>query len=265
MKRSILASLAFCLLFAIPATAQFDPEAEAKKVLAEGLFLYRLEKASWHSSDMITGGKSGADMNAVSGYLSYADSTQTKSIFWDENQKIIYTVTFDTIATATNGVGSTEKREATLFEADLIALRIATYNQLMENKGRFFKFYDNTSPNIIPIIRNGVRSVYILTGTTQRAVLIGNDYLLTMNDKNVITNKIKLHKSLIWLEPAPKDAVRSTHTHIIKNQDLITATDICTFMLNRNLAGDMHIVMSRKYLSTFNAKDGTLVVTPMQY
>jgi hypothetical protein len=123
-----------------------------------------------------------------------------------------------------------------------------------------FKRYENTSLNLIPLISNGERKVYVLTGPQKNGVVIfGNDYVLTFDDKNNLKSRKKLHKNLIPMEY--ENSVSGVHSHLPETGDFITATDICTLMLYEKFAKwETHFVMSKKYVSIWDCKKDELIV-----
>ena len=85
------------------------------------------------------------------------------------------------------------KNEKDIFEIRQTALAIV-------QKDTLFKTYKNTNLNFIPLISNGDKKVYILTGPEQNGVVIlGNDYLLNFDDNNKLIGKKRLHKNIITM------------------------------------------------------------------
>jgi hypothetical protein len=79
-----------------------------------------------------------------------------------------------------------------------------------------------------------------------------------------------LHKNII---PVPyagkqkdgKEIVSTLHSHLSETGDLITSTDICTLMLYEKYAKwKTHMVVSQKYLSTWDCAKDELTVVPME-
>jgi hypothetical protein len=108
--------------------------------------------------------------------------------------------------------------------------------------------------------------VVILTASTERKLLVGNDYKLLFDDNNAVSSKIKLHKSLITLSAeggAHKNEIGSMHTHILADQPFMTSTDICTFLLYQDIFKlNKHVVVSEKWLSIFEVKNLMFVIVP---
>lgn len=128
-----------------------------------------------------------------------------------------------------------------------------------------FKTYKNTDLNLIPIVDNGERKVYVLTGPSASGVVIfGNDYLLTFDKDNNLKDKRKLHHDIIvheFSQSKKGDAndVSAMHTHLRLTGDYITATDICTLMLYENLTKwTQYYVFSENYVSMWDCKTNEL-------
>ena len=148
---------------------------------------------------------------------------------------------------------------------DIYEIRKAALTTIQSDT--MFKMYQNTNYNIIPLISNGEKKVYILTGPQQTGVVIfGNDYLITFNEENEVTMKKQLHKNIIPLYYGPdEDGRDGIHSHLPETGDLITATDICTLLLYSKFTDwDTHSVVSEKYMSTWSCKTNTLIIIPMK-
>jgi hypothetical protein len=243
-----------------------DVQIVRKQILEEGLFLFRLEKASWNSTDIVV--KDYPDLlNQINGYLSYSNNHNTKTIFWTNDEKLLLTVTFDSTSLEIKGVVDSNTRTPTQLEADLITLRESAFDLMTKNEDKFFTFYKNTGSNFIPLIRSGQRTVFILTGSQENKLLIGNDYRISFNDRNEIISKIKLHNSLITINEDSSDKglnkVGSMHTHVIEDQPYMTSTDICTYMLYKEIFKlKNHVVVSEKGTSIFETDKRNLIIVP---
>lgn len=130
-----------------------------------------------------------------------------------------------------------------------------------------FKTYTNTNFNLIPMISDGERKVYVLTGPQKTGVVIfGNDYLLTFDKKNNLKERKQLHRNILAIEYEEKSGddaseVTTLHTHTPETGDLITATDICTLLLYEKYAKwKQHTVISANYVSIWNCRTDELVV-----
>ena len=242
--------------------------AKADKILAKGKKLFRLEKASWYSTDYFL-----ADYpdkrDSIGGYLSYEKNGKVYSIYYNRHDKnrILARYVFDSIPARKHQVELNLK--ATPEEADLITLRDDAIQKVYANEDGFFQFFEKTSFNFVPVIENNIKQVYILTGPKiYGVVLIGNDYLLTYNKKNKLKKKEKLHNSLLEFpykfeegdkNEGNKKMEMTMHSHIVT--DLITETDICTLLLYKDFVEwDHHLVMSKKYVSIFDLEEESLQV-----
>jgi hypothetical protein len=131
---------------------------------------------------------------------------------------------------------------------------------MMSNEDGFYSFYENVNPNLIPIIYEGKKKVYIISGSSEPQMLIGNDYKLTFNKKNKIKKREKLHNSILSFDYTENENIESSfHTHIVS--DFIDVTDVCTLLLYKNYTRiGQHIVMSKKYVSILNLEKETLII-----
>lgn len=164
---------------------------------------------------------------------------------------------------------SLAEREFNTYESDLYTIRKKSLDEINSDTA-LFKRYKNTSMNLIPLAAGSERKVYVLTGPEEDGVvIIGNDYLLTFDEKNELTSKKQLHKNLIPIYYGEKvkkgmQVEGSMHTHSPESGDFITATDICTLMLYEKFAKwKQHNVASKKYLNIWNCLTDELVVIPM--
>lgn len=265
MKRTLFA---LTTLLTLNVFAQDNPTELAKPIVDEGKRLYRSEMASWYGTDLFV--ERYKDMANVGGYFSYSDNGTEKCVFFSkaDNPKVLGTISFDsTYNTRTAKVDLTE-RELTTGENDLYVIRKTALASI--NSDTLFKRYKNTNFNLIPLINGGEKKVYVLTGPQQNGVVIfGNDYLLTFDNNNVLTNKKQLHKNIISVSYGGKEQEGKTiegaaHTHLPETGDFITATDICTLMLYEKFAKwKQHNVVSKNYLNIWNCLTDQLIVVPM--
>ena len=265
MKRILFLLLTFVSLSAV---AQTDLQTRIKTVVDEGKRLYRSEMASWYGTDLFLGNyKSRAN---VGGYFSYTTKEEvSKCIFFSKADKprVIGTISFDKTFNPELAKIDLNEREFTTLENDLYAIRKIALTII--NTDTLFKKYSNTDLNLIPLVYNNEKKVYVLTGPKQGgAVIIGKDYLLSFDSNNQQTGKKALHKNIIPVPYAGKQSdgteiVSTLHSHLPETGDIITSTDICTLMLYEKYAKwKTHKVVSQKYLSTWDcAKDELTVMT----
>jgi len=239
-----------------------DPDGE--KVLALGKHLYKLEKASWNSTDHFLASYPDK-VDSIGGYLSYlGEDNFVYSIFFSRynNDYILARYKFENTPTKAPILIDTENHISTENERILITIRQDALNRVSENSDNFFSFYQKTSLNLIPIIYENERNVYILTGPQENGyVLIGNDYKLTYSKKNKFIEKKKLHNSLISIPYSQngQEIVTTMHSHVVS--EIIDPTDICTFLLYKEfVTWKEHIVFGKEYVSIFNLEKETLVI-----
>ena len=254
----------FVILVLIFTTTEFSfgqsrrTQQRANQILEEGILLYRLEKAAWYGTDFFRENFP-HKKDFVGGYVSYInENNQVVNVFFErENPShIIARLKFETFPQE-NPIGiDTLNQVATQKEMDLIAMRQDAIQRVNQNRD-FFIFYENTSFNFIPLIQGKQRRVFILTAPTiPDVVLIGNDYLLTYNNRNRFTRKERIHNSLIQFQV---EGEATFHSHVLSH--LITSTDICTLLLYRDFVEwDKHYVISEKYVSIFCLKTKGLAV-----
>lgn len=236
-------------------------------IIAEGKALYQSEMASWQGTAVFL--EQYKNKANIGGYFSYVENGTAKCVFFSkkDNPKVIGTVSFDKDYSSKTAKSNLAERDFTPMERELFLMRQSAFNEVKTNRDNFFSFYQNTSPTIIPIIKGAEKKVYILTGSqTNGVVIFGNDYLLTYSKDNKIVSKKQIHKNMVALEyfKAGEKATATTHSHTAETGDYITATDICTLMLNEQLAKwDTHNVVSKNYLNVWNCKTDQLMVVPM--
>lgn len=263
MNRLILILLTFISLNSF---GQDDLKTQTQPIVDEGKRLYKSEMASWHGTDLFLA--SYKNLANVGGYFSYTINEISKCIFFSktDSPKVIGTISFDSSFSTQSAKVDLTERDFTGSENDLYKIREIALQKL--NSDTLFKIYNNTDLNIIPLIYNNERKVYVLTGPKQNdLVIFGNDYLLTFDNNNNITNAKRLHKNIIPISfgDNQKDVVSTMHSHLPETGDFITATDICTLMLYEKFAKwEKHNVVSQKYLNTWNCKTDELDVIPMK-
>lgn len=248
---------------------QDNPTEQAQPIVAEGKLLYRSEMASWYGTDLFL--ENYKDRGNIGGYFSYTDKEASKCIFFSKADipKIIGTISFDSTYNIKSAKIELTEREFSTDENDLYIIRKITLAEI--NSDTLFKTYKNTNLNIIPLINENEKKVYVLTGPQQNGVvIIGNDYLLTFDKDNKLTLKKQLHKNLIPIyyggkEEEGKQIEGAMHTHLPETGDFITATDICTLMLYAKFAKwKTHNVVSKKYLNIWNCQTDQLTVISME-
>jgi hypothetical protein len=260
-------TLTFLLtLLTISVFGQKNQEEQVLSIVAEGKLLYKSEMASWYGTDLFLE-RYPAKEN-IGGYFSYSENELAKCVFYSKsaNPKVIGTISFDTTYRIEQAQVDLGERDFTGNENDLFQIRKIASEELKANKDGLFKFYQNTSPNIIPLVNGTEKKVYILTGPKKSGVVIfGNDYLLTFDQNNILLSKKQLHHNIVivpYADETQKEVV-TMHSHLPETGELITATDVCTLMLYDKFANwSSHNVVSKKYVSIWNCKTDELLILP---
>lgn len=244
-------------------------EKKTKAIVEEGKRLYKSEMASWYGTDIFLA--KFKEREKIGGYLSYSENESSKCIFFskDEKPRVLGTMTFDNTFDIQNAKTELTEREFSNIESELYVIRTKALQTI--NSDTIFKQYKNTNLNLIPIISNGEKKVYVLTGPKDNGVIIfGNDYLLTFDKKNNLSDRRSLHKNIIWTEFGKKmddgqEVVAGTHTHLPSTGDFITATDICTLMLyEKATKWEQYYTYSQNYMCVWNCKTDELTAIPMK-
>jgi len=256
-------------LLSLNVFGQDNPTEQSKPIVAEGKRLYKSEMASWYGTDIFL--ESYKDRANVGGYFSYSDGDFAECIFFSKSDKpkVIGTISFDSTYNTKTAKADLTERDFTTNESDLFTIRKIALTTI--NSDTLFKTYKNTNLNLIPIINNGEKKVYVLTGPKENGVVIfGNDYLMTFDKDNILIGKKQLHKNIISInygrkEEEGKEIEGTIHSHLPETGDFITATDICTLMLYEKFAKwKQHSVVSKNYLNIWNCLTDQLVVIPMR-
>lgn len=256
---------AILILLLFSSTLIYSQNKETENILNEGKLLFRIEKGSWYGTDdMLARFKTKQD--SMGGYLSYKTANnKIKTIFFSRfnSNKILIRYEFDSIPKPKPTKIDTVNSKASNLEKSLIAIRQDAKNRAYSNNtDSFFKFYENTALNFIPVITNKERNVFVLTGPkVSGIVLLGNDYKLSYNKKNEFIKKEKIHNSILQFPYTSGDKEKPTistiHSHVTSKY--ISSTDICTLLLYKNFVEwNQHIVISKKEVSIFNLEDESL-------
>ena len=262
-----LLTLLFSLL-SVTISAQNELTEQAQPIVQEGKLLYKSEMASWYGTDLFL--KMYKDRENVGGYFSYADKELATCIFFSKGEapKVIGEIIFDSTFNVQTAKTNLTERMFTNYETDLYIIRKIAFAEI--HTDTLFKTYKNSNLNLIPLISNEEKKVYVLTGPHQNGVVIfGNDYLLVFDKDNQLLSKKMLHKNIIPInyevnEPEDKQTVGAMHSHLPETGDLITATDICTLMLYEKFTKwKQHHVFSKNYVSIWNCLTDELLVVPM--
>ena len=255
----LLSQSIFCL-------AQFGLSKKTQPIVEEGKRLYRSEMASWNGTEIFL--QNYPKTENIGGYFSYEEGEVVKCIFFSKTDKpkVIGTISFDETFQIDQAKLDLNERPFTDLEEDLYIIRKKAID-LSETED-FYSFYENTNLNFIPIISEGEKKVYVLTGPSVSGVVVfGNDYLIRFNKRNKIKEKKGLHANIIPIYDESEDGtkqIETIHSHTESTGDFITATDICTLMLYcRFTDWERHHVVSPKYLNTWDCEKQSLIVIPM--
>ena len=245
------------------ATAQkIDLRHIADSIKAEGEMLYRSEWASGHST-MIFAFRFAEKKLLSGGYFSYETNKEMTTVFFSKNEDpvVLATVKFDHGLDSSKYSIDTTTRKLTENEKEFYTIRSKAAQATLTDT--LFKFYQHTSLNLVPIIKNGTKKVYVITAqTSPDEVLLGNDYLINFDSANNIIKKTKLHRNLIPLGTGGKDTIKaSSHQHLGETSPFITATDICAFKLWKGkTTWVISFVVSARYVSAWHFSDEFLEI-----
>jgi hypothetical protein len=238
----------FIIFIIIPVFGQAQSD-ELNKIVDRGYDLYAIEKCNWISTDTIL--KYYNDTMNITGYLSYIDSTNIKSIYWNKNNEVLFTFLFkDSIME-----WEYHKRLPTSDEKELIEKRTFVREMIYSKKtGKYFKKYPNTSFNIVPFKENNSIIVYVMTGTYEREVVpIGNDYMISFDQFGAF-EKQRIHRSYL---PLSTSGILTMHTHV--DGSCLSETDVCILLLYKDMIKwDSHIIMGKTCTITWDIKNGCI-------
>ncbi len=262
MKKT-LAIILLCILSSTSFAQELPKELE--NIITEGKLLYRSERASWIGTDLFLERYTNKDN--IGGYFSYFDDDKTKCVFFSkaDNPKVIGTMTFDSTFNMNTVDVNMQERDFVKKELESYEIRQLAFQVIYSDT--IFKTYNNTSLNVIPLITETSKKVYVLTGPQANDVVIfGNDYLISFNEENKPTRAKMLHKNIIPIynkesKSAPGEALSTMHSHSEETGEYITPTDICTLMLYEKYANwKTHIVVSQKYLNIWDCNTNELTL-----
>jgi len=234
----------------------------ADSIKAEGEMLYHSEWASGHSTQIFTS-SFGQKKLLSGGYFSYETKEGMTTVFFSKNENpvVLATVKFDHGLDSSQYSIDTTTRKFTENEEEFYTIRSKAAKAVLNDT--LFKFYQYTSLNLVPIIKNGVKKVYVITAqTSPDEVLLGNDYLINFDKGNDIIKKTKLHNNLIPLGTGGQDPIKaSSHQHLGETSPFITATDICAFKLwKAKTTWVISFVVSADYVSVWYFDDESLEI-----
>jgi hypothetical protein len=227
----------------------------ADSIKAEGEILYRSEWASGNGRQVFAA-SFGRKKLLSGGYFSYETKKDIINVFYSKGEEpvVVATVKFDLRLDPSKYIIDTTTRKFTDVEKELHAIREKAVQIVLSDT--LFKQYQNTSLNLVPVIKNGTKKVYVITAqTAPDEVLLGNDYLINFDTDNNIVSKKKLHNNLIPLGNGSKIEA-SSHLHLGETSPFITATDICAFKLwKAKNTWVISFVVSAGYVSAWHFRD----------
>lgn len=250
----------FAVLFTLFVNAQ-NPEKLSKEINEEGIALYHSEMTSWNGTDIFI--ENYKNRENIGGYFSYLDEGVPKCIFFSKSQKVIGTICFPANYNPKDAKIDLNERDFTPQETEYFTIRQNALERIRNDT--IFKIYKDTNLNIIPLIRNKVKKVYVLTGTSAGdTVIFGNDYLITFDHKDQVKNAERLHNTMIVHKINDEEighTISGVHSHVIKNWQAMTPTDVCTLMLHQKFTGwESYTTVSKKFVSIWNPSNNLMIM-----
>lgn len=267
MKLKLLSLLALLAAAQCAFAQTKDLRKIESQIESEGKALYKSEWASWYGTDIFVA-QCKEKQPLSGGFISYETSTGRNNVFYtrEETPKVLATISFGPDFNKDDYKLDTTGRAFTAAERELYELKHAA--QIRMTKDTTFKVFKHTDLNPVPLIQNGVKKVYVLTGPqVNGVVLFGNDYLLDFDKDNNVTKISKLHKSLIpsyftnTTGDSTKTQTAAMHSHLPEYDAFMTVTDICTLMLYEKFTTwKQCMVMSKDYVSVWDCTKNSLTI-----
>lgn len=233
---------------------------EHQRVIDEGRMLYQLEAAGWRATDRMIMNQ-GARRDSVGGYVAFKDGENLRVITYNKFDSSVVMSVFVMNRELDEGsmIVDNVSRKAQPREQVLINLRIRALRDVAFDTTHFYKHYRNTHFNLIPIIDDTSRRVYVMTTIEQGVVMpIGNDYLLKYSPSLTLVERKKLHQSFIPIDLLHQDTLSNDpdltwHRHADGGDPLPTATDICALLLyTKNAAWHKHGIITSQWYMLFD-------------
>lgn len=270
MKKLLFFPILFTILAGPTACSQEQAGQETTvspraAILAEGIMLYQLEITSWKSSEILREQQPDL-MTQVGGYFSYPMAESGfKTVFISEANPALITaeIEFADLYHDEPARSAYVARPPTALEQEYLALRNDALERTADES--FFTYYDNTANNLVPVIQEGEKRVYLLTSSKMPDYFIfGNDYLLTYDPAGKFLKREKLHQDFVTLKAqaeAVNGVVGTSHTHSGDSSEYITATDICNLLLYGEYTNwQQHYVVSESHISIWDLQKQDLVI-----
>jgi hypothetical protein len=224
--------------------------------------------ASWYGTDIFLE-KCKEQRQNMGGYFSYTDNNFTNCIFFakGEHPKVLATIKFDSTYSVDNAQFDNRQRDFTADESNIYTIRQLALKDITSDT--LFKRYKDTRLNIVPLIYDSRKQVYVLTGPQNSGVVVfGNDYLISFDKDNRLIGARQLHKNIMLInygKQGDQEVTTTIHSHLPETGDFITSTDICTLLLYEKFAKwKQHIVISKEYVSIWNCETNQLVTLTKQ-
>jgi hypothetical protein len=235
-------------------------------IVAEGKALYRSEMASWYGF-AVFGQKMPELMPRVGGYLTNFEGTKTRFVVFNDaaQPQVVFSILYDTAYNNQTASIDAKARAFTEGEQQIYAIRQLALG--IAAKDTLFKRYKNCSLDPVPIVSNGTKRVYFFTNTQQPGIILfGNDYLIEFDKDNQPTAVKKFHDQLTPVSTKPSttdtgDAETTFHLH--DREELMTATDVCTLLLNKKVTNwNQHLARGKEVTSIWDSKNTGILFVP---
>ena len=260
--RTLLTTTLCLLALSLSAQSQRKLIKARDAVMKEGLALYRTEKAAWFGTDVFLAEFS--DTDRIGGYVTYDSDAGPRCVFYDQAQPpvVLGTVRFSSDFDHDRTELDLSGRPLTEQELTLGQMRRAASEALSGNP--IVKTLKNTRFNLVPIIFDGQRKVYVLSGpAVTNMVVLGNDYLVLLDKKMRVEETKALHANPLIFPYAGEDGkeiATTVHSHTETTGSYITPTDICTLLLYAPFTSwKQHTVISKQVVSIFDMEKSSLV------
>ncbi|MEQ9229348.1 MAG: hypothetical protein RIF46_01600 [Cyclobacteriaceae bacterium] len=255
----LILNILFCQ-FTLLCFAQDELSKVANEILNKGLSLYRLEMASWQSTDSLNA----EDKKRAEGYFSYRQNGILQSIYYDPSGEFAvkkFLFTEDSLVSVT--IQEIEEN------VPLTSNETAIVNFTKKAKDMSVVWYsmqgwsEIVNPNIMVVKGDSDYEYICIPGAKSGGFTpIGGEIKHKFNSKNEWNGMDHLHNNLIPIEHHD-DAAIASHNHFGKKlgKEYITPTDICTILLYQRWSNvDQHIVVHKKFISEFYPKTLKLVI-----
>ncbi|GAB3923058.1 hypothetical protein [Mucilaginibacter myungsuensis] len=264
MTKTLLTLITLFTIIFSASAQQKDLKKITDSIETEGKLLYNSEWASWHGSDIFHA-KYPAKMSRSRGFLSYDTGKGMVNVIFTEGEDptVLALINFGYDQDINKYQVDTTSRKFNKTEAELFKIRLASIKKIMSDT--LVRPYNNANVNFVPIILNGEKRVYVLTGPKiSGVVLFGNDCLIRFNKNDEIKSVEKQHKALIPITTRATDGQISDagiHNHLDEYSPFMTAIDICTMMLYEKMTTwRQHIVTTKNYVSTWDCTANKLTI-----